>query len=253
MGFKKLGIFPNVHKTFDYETHALAGLFLPHAFEKRYQDFEHHPKVYEIFKLAQKECELPPMKCAMRWQQKKYDGDVQKLEVINAPEFVKYRFDNHTKGECIDFAFYPFAVPNVLITSPDSNIELFLRINEMDKSCVIIGCKIDREVSLTKLFLKVGSMLRDLGVRYVEMITRANRLNIIEKIIQAKFIPCGYVPALQESEGIRYDYVVFSRSFEILDFNNIQLTGVNEQYLDEYVKTWEEIALGKKFIQEGDE
>ena len=185
------------------------------------------------------------------WKRKIYDGEVPSLELINAAQFVKYRFNNQVKGECIDFAFYPFATPNVLITSPDSSIELFLSVNELDKSCAIIGCKVDRKVSLTKLFLKVANMLRDQGVRYVEMIVRANRHNIIDKVIQSRFIPCGYVPGLQRTEdNTRFDYVVLSRSFEILDFNNLELTGVNELYLKEYVKTWEEIALGKKFIPE---
>lgn len=249
MGFKKLGIFPNVHKTQDYETHALTGIFLSDSMEKRYSSFEQHPKVYELFKIVQRECGLPPMSKANAWKRKIYDGEVPCLELVNAAQFVKFRFNNQVKGEFIDFAFYPFATPNVLITSPDSSIELFLWINELDKSCAIIACKVDRQVSLTKLFLKVCNMLRDQGVRYVEMIVRANRLNIIDKVIQSRFIPCGYVPALQQAEdNSRYDYVVLSRSFEILDFNNIELTGVNELYLKEYIKIWEEIALGKKFI-----
>ena len=251
MGFKKLGIFPNVHKTQEYETHALTGIFLADGLSKRYTSFEQHPKVYEIFKIVQKECHLPVMNKTDNWKRKIYDGEVPSLELINAAQFVKYRFNNQVKGECIDFAFYPFATPNVLITSPDSSIELFLSVNELDKSCAIIGCKVDRKVSLTKLFLKVANMLRDQGVRYVEMIVRANRHNIIDKVIQSRFIPCGYVPGLQRTEdNTRFDYVVLSRSFEILDFNNLELTGVNELYLKEYVKTWEEIALGKKFIPE---
>lgn len=249
MGFKKLGIFPNVHKTKDYETHALAAIVLPNAVEKRYKNFKQHPKVYELFKLVQSECELTPMEIAYEWDIKTYSGKVPILEIINAPEFVKNRFVNHTKDECIDFAFYPFIMPNVMITSPNGNIEIFLEINELDQSCIVIGCKIDREVSFTDLFLEVCNMLRDKGVRYIEMITRAHRLNIIDKMIKAKFIPSAYLPALQLEDGKRYDYVIFSRSFEILDFNNIELTGVNEQYLKEYVKIWEEIALGKNLTE----
>lgn len=253
MGFKKLGIFPNVHKTHEYETHALTGIYLSNSIDKRYTNFEQHPKVFEIFNIVKNECSLPSMQRAEDWNKKEYNGDVSKLEFISAPSFVGYRFEKQIKGECIDFAFYPFLEPNVLITSPDSRIELFLNINELDKSCAIIGCKIDREVSLTKLFLKVCSMLRDQGVRYIEMIVRANRLNIIEKVIQSKFIPSGYVPALQKTEdNIRFDYVVLSRSFEILDFNNLELTGVNELYLKEYIKAWEEIALGNKFLSKVD-
>lgn len=244
MGFKKFGIFPNVHRTRTYETHALAALYRGAALEKRYTNFKHHPLIYKFFQFAAQEAGLPPMEVDHHLVEKKYDGEVGNLEVIEAKEYIKYRFNQQTKNDCIDFAFFPFAVPNVLITNPDQTIEIYAYINEVDKHCVIIGCKVDRLVSFTKLLRKVAWMLRDRGVRYVEMIARANRTNIIDKIIKAKFIPSGYLPALQCSLGIRYDYVIFSRSFEIFDFEHIELTGVNSHYLREYIRLWEEIYLG---------
>ncbi len=147
----------------------------------------------------------------------------------------------------IDLAFFPFHTPNLLITGPRQNIEVFAYVNEVDKHCVITGCKIDREVSFTDLFLAVNSILRDRGIRYIEIILRANRLNIIDKILKAKFLPCGYVPAFQLEGGKRYDYVVFSRSFEVLDFNNLELTGSSAQYLKNYITSWEKTFLGNHF------
>jgi hypothetical protein len=110
--------------------------------------------------------------------------------------------------------------------------------------CVVTGVRIDKEVSFSRLFQKVSHMLRDKGVRYIEMIIRANRLNIIDKIINSKFIPCGYIPGFQKDLKHRYDYVAFSRSFEILDFENLSFEGVNKRYVDEYIKSWSKIAFG---------
>jgi len=251
LGFKKLGIFPNVHKTTEYETHALAAYYSENAFEKRYVDFNQHPRVKPFFDIVKKECELPEQKFAESWNQKNYEGKVPKLEVIEAPEFVKYRISKLKEENEIDLGFFPFHEPSHLITSPDQNIEVFAYISDVDKYCVITGVKIDREVSFNDLFLKISNILRDRGVRYIEMIIRANRLNIIEKIMNSKFIPCGYFPAFQLDEGKRFDYVVFSRSFEIFDFNNLELTGVNQNFLQEYVKMWEEISIGSKFIKAG--
>ncbi len=245
MGFKKLGIFPNAHKTKEYETHVLGGLYFTGANDLRYTDFKQHPRVLPLFNIAKKECELPDMELATDLQIKEFHADAPVLEFIHAKEFVKTSYMNAKKNKDIELGFFPFHEPSTLITSPDGDIQVFANINKIDNHCVIIGVKIDRKVSFTSLFLKVSSMLRDQGVRYIEMIARANRLNIIEKIIQAKFIPCGYVPAFQLIEGKRYDYVVFSRSFEILEFNNIELTGVSNQYLKEYIKTWSEISLNK--------
>lgn len=247
IGFKQLGIFPNVHKTEEYETHALAAIHYNNALEKRYTDFEQHPLVQPLFNIVRENIELPEMKEAKLWNQKNYSGEVPILEVIEAKEYIKLRSKELKDKNEIDLAFFPFHTPNILITSPKQNIEVYAYVNELDKHCVITGCKIDREVSFTDLFLKVSNILRDRGIRYIEIILRANRLNIIEKIAKAKFIPCGYVPAFQLEEDQRYDYVVFSRSYEILDFNNLQLTGASEKYLRNYIDLWEKSFLGDYF------
>lgn len=248
MGFKQLGIFPNVHKTNDYETHALAAMYLGEGLKRRHQDFEQHPDVSGLFEIVRENIQLEPMPQAEIWAKKHYDGEVPLLEVINeAPVYIQKRYQRLKKNENFDLAFFPFHQPNLWITSPGENIEVYAYVNEVDKHCVITGCKIDREVSFTQLFLKVSHLLRDRGIRYIEVILRANRINILDKIIQAKFIPCGYLPAFQLQGDKRYDYVVFSRSYEILDFNNLQLTGANEKYLRNYINLWESKFLGSYF------
>jgi hypothetical protein len=247
IGFKQLGIFPNVHKTEEYETHALAAIHYNNSLEKRYIDFEQHPKVLPLFNIVRENIELPEMKIAEIWNKKHYSGKVPTLEVIEAREYIKLRSQKLQETREIELAFFPFHTPNILITSPEQNIEVYAYVNELDNHCVITGCKIDREVSFTDLFLKVSNILRSRGIRYIEIIIRANRLNIIEKITKAKFIPCGYVPAFQLEGDKRYDYVVFSRSYEILDFNNLQLTGASEDYLRNYIDLWEKSFLGDYF------
>jgi RimJ/RimL family protein N-acetyltransferase len=247
IGFKQLGIFPNVHKTQDYETHGLAALMFGEALAKRHIQYEQHPTVLPLFNIVRENIDLPQMKEAKIWNQKNYTGKVGILEVIEAKEFIKLRSKMLFEKKEIDLAFFPFHTPNLLITGPRQNIEVFAYVNEVDKHCVITGCKIDREVSFTDLFLAVNSILRDRGIRYIEIILRANRLNIIDKILKAKFLPCGYVPAFQLEGGKRYDYVVFSRSFEILDFNNLELTGSSAQYLKNYITSWEKTFLGNHF------
>ncbi len=247
IGFRQLGIFPNVHKTKDYETHALAAIFHNNSLVKRYTDFKHHPSVLPLYNIVRENIELPEMELTHDWDKKVYGGKVPTLEIIKAKEFVKRRYLNLCETKEIDLAFFPFHTPNYLITSPNQKIEVFLYVNELDKHSVITGCKIDREVSFTDLFIAVGHILRDKGIRYVESIIRANRLNIIDKIYKARFIPCGYVPAFQQEGDLRYDYVVFSRSFEVLDFKNLELTGENEKYLKNYISLWEEQYLGGHF------
>lgn len=248
MGFRQLGIFPNVHKTKDYETHALAAMYMPGALENRFSEFEQHPDIFSLFEIVQENIELPSMNRADIWKQKNYNGEVPPLEVVAfAPLLVNRRYQSLKERDEIDLAFFPFHKPNLWITTPEQKIEVFCYVNEVDKHCVILGCKIDREVSFTNLFLTVSNLLRDRGIRYIELILRANRMNVLNKILQAKFIPCGYLPAFQLQDGKRYDYVVFSRSFEILDFNNLELTGENQKYLRNYIGLWEQKFLGGYF------
>lgn len=247
LGFKKLGIFPNVHKTEDFETHALAALFFNKSLERRHTNFKQHPKVLSLFNIAANECGLAPMEVEEEINYKNFTGKALDLEVIDAKLFVRHRLQKLIDEDDIDLSFFPFHRPSVLISTPDQKVEVFCYINDVDKHCVIAGLKLDREVDLADLLLKTSNILRDRGVRYIELIVRANRLNIITKFLKAKYLPCGYFPAFQKLGDLRYDYVVFSRSFEILDFNNIELEGHNKEYLEEYIKAWEETFLGKKF------
>jgi N-acetylglutamate synthase-like GNAT family acetyltransferase len=243
MGFKQLGIFPNAHKVHNYETHILSALYFEEEQKVRFVDFEQHPMIKPLFDIVQNECSLPQMAESSGFVTKEFNSEMPTLEFIHASSFVKANYEEAKSNSEIDLGFFPFHQPTAMITSPNGSIQVYVSINQIDKHCVITGVKIDKEVSFTDLFLKVSNMLRDQGVRYIEMIARANRLNIIDKIIKAKFIPCGYVPGFQLDGAYRYDYAVFSRSFEILELNDIELTGVSQLYLKEYIKSWSKISL----------
>lgn len=247
VGFKQLGIFPNVHKTIEYETHALSAKYFGDTLSKRYSEFSQHPMVSDLFNIVAEVLNLPSMDKTNDWDKKVFKGIVPTLEVIEASEFVYQRMEDLKNDDKLDLAFFPFHRPTMLITSPNRAIEVFAHVNETDKYCVITGCKIDRDVSFEDLFLAIGNILRDRGVRYIEVIIKANRLNIIDKICAAKFIPCGYFPAFQLEGNKRYDYVVFSRSFEILDFNNIEVSGKSTLYFKNYISLWKQRFLGEFF------
>ena len=101
----------------------------------------------------------------------------------------------------------------------------------------------------SELFLIANRLLRNAGARYIEVIVRADRPKILESILKAKFIPCGFFPAFQLLGDKRYDFVVFSRSFEIFDFQNVKLKGMNQVYLEEYFKAWKRMSLNPKLLQ----
>ena len=47
--------------------------------------------------------------------------------------------------------------------------------------------------------------------------------------------------------GRRWDYIVFSRSFEILDFRNVRLISIYRDFLKEYFKAWQTLYINQAF------
>ena len=249
LGFKKLGIFPNAHRTNDYETHCLAAIIYPSALEKRNTNYKIHHEMESLYKVVQKEVGLEDLEPITPEMPSKVLVKPGELEVIKSPNFVSFRY-NHLKSEKkLEFEFFPFHQPNLVIMSPDQSVELFCHLSEVDGYCVIVGGKMPTNLDFSELFLQANRLLRDAGARYVEVIVRADRPKILESILKAKFIPCGFFPAFQRIGEKRHDFMVFSRCFEIFDFQNVKLKGLNQVYLEEYFKAWKRKSLNPKLLQ----
>lgn len=249
LGFKKLGIFPNAHRTSEYETHCLTAIIREEALEKRYTNYKLHHSLESLYKIVDSEVGLGSLETVVPENPTKVLMSPGEIEVLQSQKFINYRY-NHLKAEKqLEFEFFPFHQPNLMIISPDQSIELFCHLSPVDGYCVIIGGKMPGNMNFTELFLLSNRLLRDAGARYIEVILRADRPKILESIIKAKFIPCGFFPAFQLVNGKRYDFLVFSRSFEVFDFQNVKLKGLNQVYLEEYFKAWKSIALNPKLIQ----
>lgn len=245
LGYRKLGIFPNVHKTEEYETHCLTAFFDPQVFSRRFTDFRLHPKIAPLFEVVRQECELPPLANAdIHALENRTDSKPWELEVIHAPLFVRHRFQDEKPMVQEHHWFFPFQEPNVLLTTPDQSIEVFAYYSEIDQHCVLIGIRDVNQVGYGPIFRSACKVLRRMGARYIEFIMRADETRKIEIALESEFIPCAYFPAMQLSAaGYRFDYVIFSRSFEILDFRDLKLDGVNRRFLAQYFSMWKESSL----------
>lgn len=249
LGFKKLGILPNAHRTKDYETHCLAAIIYPSALEKRSSNYKIHHEIESLYNVVAGEVGLTPKESIVPEKPSKILVSPGDLEVVNSPKFVSYRYNALKTEKKLEFEFFPFHQPNLMILTPDQSIELFCHLSPMDGYCVIVGGKMPNNLNFTELFLSANKLLRNAGARYIEVIVRADRPKILESILRAKFIPCGFVPAFQMIGDKRHDFVVFSRSFEIFDFQNVKLKGLNQVYLEEYFKAWKSMSLNPKLLQ----
>lgn len=248
LGFKKLGIFPNAHRTNEYETHCLAATVYPSALEHRHTNYKLHHQLASLYSIVDKEVGLGPLETIVPERPSKVLVPPVDIEVVNSPKFVAFRYSYLKEAKKLEFEFFPFHLPNLVIMSPDQEIELFCHLSPMDGYCVIVGGKMPGNINFTELFLNANRLLRDAGARYIEVIVRADRPKILDSIMNAKFIPCGFFPAFQKIGDKRYDFVVFSRSFEVFDFQNVKLKGINQVYLEEYFKAWKHMALNPKLL-----
>ena len=248
LGFKKLGIFPNAHRTNEYETHCLAAIVYPEALEKRNKNYMIHHEVASLYDIVQNEVGMGPLESIVPDKPSKVLVEPGDLEVVKSPKFVTYRYQNLKNEKQLEFEFFPFHQPNLVILTPDQSVELFCHLSSVDGYCVIVGGKMPGNLNFTDLFLRSNKLLRDAGARYIEVIARADRPKILESILRAKFIPCGLFPAFQKVGDRRHDFVVFSRSFEIFDFQNVRLKGLNQVYLEEYYNAWKRMSLNPKLL-----
>ena len=249
LGFKKLGIFPNAHRTNDYETHCLAAIVYPEALEKRNKNYMIHHEVAALYDIVQNEVGMGALESIIPDKPTKVLVEPGDLEVVKSPKFVTYRYQHLKNEKQLEFEFFPFHQPNLVILTPDQSVELFCHLSSVDGYCVIVGGKMPGNLNFTELFLRSNKLLRDAGARYIEVIARADRPKILESILRAKFIPCGLFPAFQKVGNRRHDFLVFSRSFEIFDFQNVRLKGLNQVYLEEYYNAWKRMSLNPKLLK----
>lgn len=248
LGFKKIGIFPNAHRTNEYETHCLAAIIYPEALEKRNDNYKIHHEIESLYKIVSSEVGLNELTPLVPDKPSKPLIAPGELEVVKSPKFVSYRYQFLKREKLLEFEFFPFHQPNLMIISPDQSIELFCHLSAVDGYCVIIGGKMPNNMDFSELFLRANQLLKDAGARYIEVIVRADRPKILDSILKAKFIPCGFFPAFQKIGDRRHDFLVFSRSFEIFDFQNVKLKGLNQVYLEEYFKAWKRKSLNPKLL-----
>ncbi len=219
-GFKLLGIFPGFHGADPSHINGLSALFLKGEVltESRYSGFKQHPLIFPFFELVRKKLDLPnqpkasPTEVSAAFENLKLDPSPE-LEMIHAPRFVSKKFEITKRRRVLSNQFYPFREPNALITDPEQNVEVFLKLIPEIGLATLIGERIDIPVHPADLYRSVLTLLRAQGITYVEVLVDAADLLGIECLLQAGLLPCVYFPAFKANGHIRRDYIVLNRSF----------------------------------------
>lgn len=245
LGFLPMGIFPNVRRVESFETHGLEVFYRSGSFDLRRKRPKLVPEVAEFFKIAKDVCGIGDEidRVDLPTDDPRKMGPQVGFEIFDEEAEILRKFDYYQDKDMMDRVFFPFTEPNLLFISEDSKAEIFVNFNKLDGNGVIVAYRIPAPELRRYLmwFCESASMV---GMRYIEMLVSAFRPEIQRIAVDARFLPCAYFPAMRMSdEGEREDFLVFSRSFERLDFMNMHLVDTNRRFLDAFMKCWYEMLV----------
>jgi len=241
LGFIKLGIFPNTHRVSENETHCLTAYYTENALKRRKKNPVIISEIEPFYDIVLKQIKLDKAKIenfATEFTQNNQKIPIIDLEMITAPSFVKKRFKNIKQSDFFLSTFMPFHEPNLIFITPDGNTEVYLHYNLKDKYSVIMGGFTDKHPSV--VLNSISQKLNDMNMSYLEILIDAYSPEYQRMAIDARFIPTGYFPCAKRIGNKRYDCIVFSRTFEILDFRNVKIISLYRNILREYLKLWRE-------------
>ena len=230
LGFVSLGIFPNVHRLADYETHGLNAVFHPDAFANRKRLPRLIPEVEGFYRIIRQTFHLEPSEIVP-------SREAPRLRITRGAGAATGLAQARATGRLL-FDFFPFHVPNFLFQTDDQRIQAFVNYEGKDGHGVVVGlmCPADE---LRSVLSGVFEAARRIGVEYLETLVDAYEPDYQRAALQAGFLPCGYFPCVQQRDGERCDYLVFARTTLPLNFSNVQMTPRDRQFLDVYLQNTE--------------
>lgn len=245
-GFRKLGIFPNVHKVHRSETHTLAVYYGEGALARRAGTPRLPLVLKPFFSIVSREAGLPDAEYVDLAPPPDDGSPAIAFETISAPQFVLRRFAEVRAQGKLALDFFPFHEPNLLLLSPDGKTEIYVYRSTKDGHCVLTGA-FSEDRTLGQMLDHGASFLEGMGVRYLEALIDARDAEGVNHALGARFIPSAYYPAMRwdEKGETGRDYVVLSRSLAILDFKGISLQPAFADYLREYFRLWRDLHVGK--------
>ncbi len=235
LGFKMLGVFPNAFGGDPLKINGLSAYFFDGVLKNRKKArFSLHPNVAPYYEKVRQACGLEELPVAKPKVLEKFVGHpLPELEIIHAPKFVTSRFEKLRGRQALSVHFYPFHEPNVLITDPDQKIEIFVKMVPEQRFAAILGERLDIYLNPVELYQKIAVLLNQHGITYLEVINDAGDLDGTQAIIDAGFLPCAYFPCFKKLGEGRWDYTVFSCSFEKpLPLSVSQTAPIHPAYLD---------------------
>ncbi|MBC7544304.1 MAG: GNAT family N-acetyltransferase [Candidatus Sericytochromatia bacterium] len=232
--FVSLGLFPNVHRLAEYETHGLMAFFHPEAFAIRRMTPHLIPEMAGFYDIVRSGFGLEAAYVEAN------DGHLA-MEIVRG-EDVNAEFERLRDADQLLLQCFPFHTPNYMFrATTGGNIRAFLTRDGKDGHASLVGLQVDRQdmIHIAHILDVIFELGHDIGIDYLEMLIPAYEPMIQAAALQAEFLPCGYFPSFEYSEGTRLDYIVCARTTLPLNFANVQMTPRDRRFLDVYLKNTE--------------
>lgn len=162
-------------------------------------------------------------------------GAAERLEMIEAPAFVRRRFRERFPGA--EGWFYPLHTPNVLLTPEDGRFEVYAYLNRAGGYCSLLTAHPDPAAAAAHL-APVTRALARAGAGYVEALVPLAHTEALSAFLAQGFVAGALYPAMRADGDGFHDYAVLSRSSERFDFRGVAVEPSLQPYLDCYVSAW---------------
>ena len=243
LGFKDVGVFPNVRKVRRYETHGLKICVSPRALERRRKNPKLIPAVTALYHIAASRYDLEaPEVChnAVQEVRRSIDLRVELAPVAEAGVNGVTRSRVNMLRRCsrgLKFGFFPFHEPNQILSDPTGQVRVFLSHQETDGHSSILGLD-PGPYEPVSVLLSVAEYCEERGAVYLELLVSAYQPHLQAAAYLAGFLPCAYFIGAKMKHHRRHDVIVTSRTFVPLHFSGLRLTDSAKPYLLEYFKVY---------------
>ncbi|WP_420078069.1 GNAT family N-acetyltransferase [Streptomyces sp. JL4002] len=237
-GFRPLGILPNAVDLRSRESLALYARHSPGVLDRRMPVAEVPAALMPLVRTSEAALgigyagvrsapEAPPVPSPR--------GGGERLELIEAPAFVRRRFRERFPDA--EGWFYPLHTPNVLLTPEDGRFEVYAYLNRAGGYCSLLSAHPDPAAAAAHLEPVTRALARA-GAGYVEALVPLAHGEALSAFLAQGFVAGALYPAMRADGDGFHDYAVLSRSSERIDFRGVAVEPPLQPYLDCYVSAW---------------
>ncbi|MFJ1566766.1 GNAT family N-acetyltransferase [Streptomyces erythrochromogenes] len=237
-GFRPLGILPNAVDLRSRESLALYARHSPGVLDRRVPVTEVPAVLLPLLRTAGEALGIgyPQVRAASGpLPAPAPRGAVERLEMIEAPSFVRRRFRERFPGA--EGWFYPLHTPNVLLTPEDGRFEVYAYLNRAGGYCSLLTAHPDPTAASDHLEPVTRALARA-GAGYVEALVPLAHREALSAFLAQGFVAGALYPAMRADGDGFHDYAVLSRSSERIDFRGVAVEPPLQPYLDCYASAW---------------